>query len=93
MLSTLLLDALSALGEANAMILLGKLLCTVLFMVVLPLWLLLHLWSRHIGKQFDREPKQAKQVKPAKQVRGAGVLLWLMVAVMVASFVALSSWS
>jgi hypothetical protein len=81
-----LLDPLGAIADAAIIILLGKLLCLVLLVVGLPLWL----WSRHIGKQFDREPRQAT---PAKEVRGAQVFLWIMVAVMVVSFVALSGWS
>jgi hypothetical protein len=54
MLLTLLLDPLGAVGEANLIIALGKL----LFMVILPLGLVIYLglraWSRHIAKQFDR---------------------------------------
>jgi len=85
-----LLDPLGAIGDANVIIFLGKSLCLVLVIVVLPLWLLLRFWSRHSGKQFDREPQRAT---PAKEVRGAQVFLWIMVAVMVVSFVALSGWS
>lgn len=85
MLPTLLLDALSAIGEAEAMFFFGKL----FLLVVVPIALLLYFWSRHIGEQFDREPKQAK---PSKQVQGAHVFLWIMIAVMVVSFLALSGW-
>jgi hypothetical protein len=81
-----LLDPLGAIGEAEAMLASGKL----LFLVVVPIGLLVYLWSLHIRKKFSREPQQ---VKPAKEVRGADVFLWMMVAVMVISFVALAGWS
>jgi hypothetical protein len=86
MLLTLLLDALSAIGEGEAMLAIGKL----LFLVVVPIGVLVYLWSRHIDKQFDREPKQAK---PAKQVQGAHVFLWVMVAVMLIGFMTLAGWT
>jgi hypothetical protein len=59
MLLTLFLDPLGAVGEANFIIALGKL----LFTVVLVLYLGLRSWSRHIGKQFDREPDEASKGK------------------------------
>jgi hypothetical protein len=89
MLLTVFLDSLGAVGEANLIIGLGKL----LFMVVLPIGLMLYLvvrvWSHHIGKQFDREPNQ---VQAAKQVQGAAPFLWLMLRAMLASFMALAIW-
>jgi hypothetical protein len=85
MLLTLLLDALSAISEGEAILLLGKM-C---LLVLLPLGLLGYLWSRHIERQFDRKPKE---VKPAKQVKGASLFLWTMVVVMLISFVALGTW-
>ena len=86
LLITPLLDPLGAIGEAEAMLGIGKL----FFLVVVPIGLLVYLWSLHIRKQFDREPKQ---VKPEKELRGADVFVWMMVAVMVVSFVALAGWS
>lgn len=62
-------------------------------LVVVPIIILVgHLWGRHIEKQFDREPKAVEEAKPPKQVRGAPLFLWIMVAAMLVSFVALGTW-
>ena len=64
--------------------------CSVFLLVVVPIVVLIgHLWGRHIEKQFDRGPKE---VKPAKQVKGAPTFLWMMVVVMLISFIALGTW-
>lgn len=81
----MLLDALGAIADAAVMLFLGKL-C---LLIVLPTGLLGYLWSRHIERQFDREPKK---IKPAKQVKGAPLFLWMMVVVMLISFTALGIW-
>jgi hypothetical protein len=62
-------------------------------LVVVPIIALIgHLWGRHIEKQFDREPHKVEEAKPPKQVQGAPFFLWVMVAVMFASFLFLGAW-
>jgi hypothetical protein len=93
MLLILLLDALSSIGEGEAILTLGKWFLIALLLVLLLIGPVGYLWSRDTKKQSDLEPKETQPVKPAKQARGARFLLWMMVAVMVVSFVALSGWS
>jgi 4-hydroxybenzoate polyprenyltransferase len=84
MLLTLLLDALSAIGEGEALLLLIKL----AFFAAVPIGLLIHLWIRQIDKQLEREPKE---VKPARQVKGEDAWLWFLGAIMLIALVTLGS--
>jgi hypothetical protein len=71
-----LLDALSAIGEAEALIFLFKL----FFLGVLPIGLLLAYWRRHIGRQFDRELKQpGNRPLPSEEAGSGGLYLLLLV--------------
>jgi len=90
MLPLPLLDPLGAVDEARAIILFGNWLCLVLFAVVLPLWLLLRRWSHPTGRQSAREPQE---LKLTEQAEGTPVFLWMMMAVMLASFMALAGWT
>ena len=90
MLPLTLLDPLGAVGEAKAIILFGKWLCLVLFAVVLPLWLLLRRWGHPTGQQSAREPQE---LKLTEQAEGTSVFLWMMMAVMLVSFMALAGWT
>lgn len=89
MLSLPFLDPLGAVDEARAIILFGKWLCLVLFAVVLPLWLLLRRWSHPTGRQSAREPQELKLTEQ----EGTPVFLWMMMAVMLVSFMALAGWT
>jgi hypothetical protein len=84
MLLTLLLDALSAIGEGEALLLLIKL----AFFVAVPIGLLIYFWSRQIEKQLEREPKEAKA---ARQVKGEDAWLWFLGVIMLIALVALGS--
>lgn len=75
MLLTLLLDALGAIAEGEALLLLFKWLGIVLFLIVLPVGLILYGWSGLIGRQFEREPRETKSIEPARQMRSAPILL------------------
>jgi len=89
----LLLDALSALGEGEALLFLFKL----FFLGVLPVGLLLAYWRRHIGKQFDREPKPPRS-RPLPSEEAGSWGLYLLLLVLALGFVgilavALLEWS
>ena len=75
MLLTLLLDALGAIVEGEALLLLFKWLGIVLFLIVLPVGLILYGWSGLIGRQFEREPRETKSIEPTRQMRSAPILL------------------
>jgi hypothetical protein len=75
-------------GEGLAILLGGALL-----LLGVPLIALIgHLWGRHIEKQFDRTPQEVPAAKPPKQVQGAPLYLWLLVAAMLVSSAALAAW-
>jgi hypothetical protein len=88
-----LLDALSAIGEAEALLFLFKL----FFLGILPLVLLLAYWRHYIGKQFDREPKPPRSRPSPSEDAGSGAL-YLLLLVLAMGFVgilavALLEWS
>jgi hypothetical protein len=62
-----LLDALSAIGEGEALLFLFKL----FFVGLLPVVLLLAYWWHRLGKQFDREP-QASRPRARPPITNAG---------------------
>lgn len=90
MLPLPLLYPLGAVGEARAIIHFGKWLCLVLFAVVLPLWLLLRRRGHPTGEQSARE---LQELKLTEQAEATPVFLWMMMAVMLVSFMALAGWT
>jgi hypothetical protein len=88
-----LLDALSAIGEGEALLFLFKLFFLGLLLVVL----LLAYWWHRLGKQFDREPKAPRVLPP---ITDAGSGKWYLLALGLAMCfavgmlaVALAQWS